>query len=451
MRQSPPPAKLHRQASEYPPLAEGGPTLVLPPWDYAQNRRQQGRLPTGGCLYGGQSTTFWAPVRDRLHLTDGPIGCSVYAQPNRPYDPGPNGIAGFAGLNLSTDFRERDVVFGGEPKLARALAEAETLFPLNHGVTVLSTCPVALIGDDIDAVARRHGQASGKPANAVHCAGFRRADGIGDTHAALAADWRARARPTVTRHANSVALLCRDMHGGWRHVAALLGALGLEVVARWPAAANTASMARLGDVALAVCVDMEYWGRLLQRQFGVDWINVSFLGPSATDTSLRAIAARFDHTIRDRAEALIAEHSPPAHAAVAAARPLLAGRLYLSFAPLLPHTLTVYREFGIRAGSSMQGWPLADGSWHAGDSRSHGERSPAEVEHLLAIAQPDLVDGLGQDAACLGKRGHGHIDDAAARQLAHAQGYAGTPGLVRLFLRLFAPPHRPRLRAPWRC
>ncbi|MDD3484951.1 MAG: hypothetical protein PHT68_18615, partial [Azovibrio restrictus] len=76
--------KLHRRPTDYPALGPGCPEISLPPWHGSMNRHLSGRMPVGGCLYGGQTATFWAPLQDLLHLTDGPVGCGVYAQDNRP-------------------------------------------------------------------------------------------------------------------------------------------------------------------------------------------------------------------------------------------------------------------------------------------------------------------------------------------------------------------------------
>lgn len=446
-----PAEKLHRENDDYPSLAPGCPPVSLPAWNYAWNRLQMGRAATGGCLYGGQSTTFWTPTTDRLHLTNGPIGCGLYAQANRPQGVGVAGVDAFSGINLGTDFQEKDVVFGGEKKLAQAVAEADRLFPLHRGMTLLSTCPIALIGDDVDAVAREQAQRLGRPLAAVHCAGFRRGDGIGDTHRTLFRTWRDSAAPALPPGPKDVVLLCREMGGAWRGIVALLEHLGLRVVARWPGGSDTGQISRLGGGRLAVSIDMDYWARQLQRQFGLPWVAADFLGPSATRDSLRTIAAALDDEVHQRAEAVIAQEEASAQALIAACRQRLAGKLYFSFAPLQAANLRVYQDFGIRAGSGLQGWPAKDGSWHhPALPRRYQEMTPTEAEALLHQAQPDLVDGPGQDAAALAKAGFPILDDAGRQALQRAAiGYAGTAMLAAELLRLFDAPVRRLQRAPW--
>jgi hypothetical protein len=75
-------------------------------------------------------------------------------------------------MNFSTDFTENDIVFGGDKKLKKALKEIDVLFPLNNGITIQSECPIGLIGDDIQAVAKVHKKESDKPTIAISRCSF---------------------------------------------------------------------------------------------------------------------------------------------------------------------------------------------------------------------------------------------------------------------------------------
>lgn len=88
---------------------------------------------------------------DALHLVHGPIGCAVYTWDIRgALSSGPK----LHRLSFSTDMQERDVIFGGEKKLYRALVE---LIDRHAPATafVYSTCIVGIIGDDLEAVCRK--------------------------------------------------------------------------------------------------------------------------------------------------------------------------------------------------------------------------------------------------------------------------------------------------------
>lgn len=413
--------------------------MSIPPWSYDWNRTQAGRMPNGGCLYGGQTSTYWAPMHELLHLTHGPAGCSVYAHANRAGAAGAHPVPGWPGLNLGTDFQERDIVFGGETKLARAMAEADALFPTQHGMTAFSTCPVALIGDDIDAVARRHARTGGQIAQPLHCAGFRRADGLGAMQSAIVGTWRAwRDAPAAPPEEDAVALLCRDTHGAWKTLARWLTGLGLTIVAHWPAASGPDQVRRFAQARCVISLDMDDWGERFAHEFGVPWVAADFLGPGATTRSLHAIARLCSPATRANIEAEIRREAPIAQAVVETHRARLAGRLYFSFAPLTREQAELYACFGMRAGSTLQGWPGTEGGWcRLPQPSRYPEMTPSEVDAALAAARPDIVDGIGQDFWAMRKRGLTVLDDAARCAWSHAAiGYRGTEALAQLLARL---------------
>jgi hypothetical protein len=61
--------------------------------------------------------------------------------------------------------QDQDIVFGGEKKLEAAVREAYDLFH-PKAITVFSTCPVGLIGDDMHAVARKMKESSASTCSA---------------------------------------------------------------------------------------------------------------------------------------------------------------------------------------------------------------------------------------------------------------------------------------------
>ena len=76
-------------------------------------------------------------------------------------------------MNFTSEFQEKDIVFGGDKKLDQLIDEIEQLFPLSKGISVQSECPIGLIGDDIEAVAKRKSAEHQKTIVPVRCEGFR--------------------------------------------------------------------------------------------------------------------------------------------------------------------------------------------------------------------------------------------------------------------------------------
>ena len=109
-----------------------------------------------------------------IHISHGPVGCGYWSwSGRRNYYIGTTGVDTFGTMHFTSDFQERDIVFGGDKKLAKMIQEIDELFPLNRGVSVQSECPIGLIGDDIEAVAKKSSKEIGKPVIPVRCEGFR--------------------------------------------------------------------------------------------------------------------------------------------------------------------------------------------------------------------------------------------------------------------------------------
>ena len=108
-----------------------------------------------GCACAGSRGVCWGPVKDVIHISHGPVGCGMYStMGRRHYANGTTGVDIFTTLNVTSDFQERDIVFGGDKNLKAIIDELKKLFPLPKGYTIQSECPIGLIGDDIEAVAK---------------------------------------------------------------------------------------------------------------------------------------------------------------------------------------------------------------------------------------------------------------------------------------------------------
>src|SRR5271165_7562923 len=133
-----------------------------------------GVMTVRGCAYAGSKGVVWGPVKDMVHISHGPVGCGQYSRAGRRnYYIGTTGVNTFVTMNFTSDFQEKDIVFGGDKKLAKLITELEQLFPLSKGISVQSECPIGLIGDDIEAVARKKSKDIGKVVVPVRCEGFR--------------------------------------------------------------------------------------------------------------------------------------------------------------------------------------------------------------------------------------------------------------------------------------
>jgi nitrogenase molybdenum-iron protein alpha chain len=133
-----------------------------------------GVMTARGCAYAGSKGVVWGPIKDMIHISHGPVGCGYWSwSGRRNYYVGKTGIDSFGTMHFTSDFQERDIVFGGDKKLIKIIHEIEELFPLNRGISIQSECPIGLIGDDIEAVAKNTSKEIGKPVIPLRCEGFR--------------------------------------------------------------------------------------------------------------------------------------------------------------------------------------------------------------------------------------------------------------------------------------
>jgi len=71
---------------------------------------------------------------------------------------------------------------------------------------------------------------------------------------------------------------------------------------------------------------MNYIARHMEEAYGIPWMEYNFFGPTKIEASIRAIAARFDDTIKANAEKVIAKHRAEMDAVIAKYRPRLNGK-----------------------------------------------------------------------------------------------------------------------------
>jgi nitrogenase molybdenum-iron protein alpha chain len=261
-------------------------------------------------------------------------------------------------MNFTSDFQEKDIVFGGDKKLAKIITEIEQLFPLNKGISVQSECPIGLIGDDIEAVSKKANKEIGKPVVPVRCEGFRGVSQSLGHHIANDAirDWVLENRdgdesfPTTPY---DVAVIGDYNIGGdaWAS-RTLLEEMGLRVVAQWSGDGTIAEMEKTPKVKLNLihCYrSMNYIARHMEEKYNIPWIEYNFFGPTKIAESLRKIAALFDETIQAGAERVIERYKSEYDAVIAKYRPRLEGkRVMLYVGGLRPrHVIGAYEDLGM--------------------------------------------------------------------------------------------------------
>jgi len=361
-----------------------------------------------GCAYAGSKGVVWGPVKDMIHISHGPIGCGQYSRAGRRnYYVGTTGVDTYVTMNFSTDYQEKDIVFGGDKKLKAALAEIDELFPLNNGISIQSECPIGLIGDDIQAVAKAYKKETGTPTVAVSCEGFRGVSQSLGHHIAndvirdeVLSDNAYKKDFESTPYDVSI-IGDYNIDGDAWSSRILLEEMGLRVIAQWTGDATYKEMtiAPKAKINLLHCYrSMNYVVRHMEQEFGVPWMEYNFFGPTKTTESLRKIAAFFDESIQAKTEAVIAKYTKMTDAVIAKYKPKLAGKTVMLYVGgLRPrHVIGAYEDLGMEVIGT--GYEFGHGDDY---KRTKEELSRAtliyddvneyELEQFVKKLKPDLV------------------------------------------------------------
>lgn len=361
-----------------------------------------------GCAYAGSKGVVWGPIKDMVHISHGPIGCGQYSRAGRRnYYIGTTGVDTYVTMNFSTDYNEKDIVFGGDKKLKAALAEIDELFPLNNGISIQSECPIGLIGDDIQAVAKGYKKESGKPTVAVSCEGFRGVSQSLGHH--IANDMiRDEVLPDNSYKKDfestpyDVAIIGDYNIGGdaWSS-RILLEEMGLRVIAQWSGDTTykELTMAPKAKLNLLHCYrSMNYVVRHMEQEFGVPWIEYNFFGPTKTTESLRKIAACFDESVQAKTEAVIAKYTAMTDKVIAKYRPKLEGKTVMLYVGgLRPrHVIGAYEDLGMVIIGT--GYEFGHGDDYkrtkdelVGTTLIYDDVNEYELEKFVQKLKPDLV------------------------------------------------------------
>ena len=122
------------------------------------------------------SSVMAASIPNTVLIFHGPVGCGscflTFAGVTKEYQTTRGNDDSVGMIWFSTALDEIDVITGGEPKLERAILEAEQRFH-PHAIFIANTCVPAIIGDDIDNVASRLRSRVNAKIIPLYCEGFR--------------------------------------------------------------------------------------------------------------------------------------------------------------------------------------------------------------------------------------------------------------------------------------
>ncbi len=363
-----------------------------------------------GCAYAGSKGVVWGPIKDMVHISHGPVGCGQYSwAARRNYYIGTTGIDSFVTMQFTSDFQEKDIVFGGDKKLEKIVDEVQELFPLNKGITIQSECPIGLIGDDIEAVAKKKSKEyDGKTIVPVRCEGFRGVSQSLGHHIANDAvrdyifDKSDPEKNKFEATPYDVAIIGDYNIGGdaWSS-RILLEEMGLRVIAQWSGDGSIAELENTPKAKLNIlhCYrSMNYISRHMEEKYGIPWVEYNFFGPTKIEDSLRQIANFFDDSIKEKTEAVIAKYKSLTDAVIAKYKPRLQGKKVMLFVGgLRPrHVIGAYEDLGMEVIGTGYEFGHNDDYQRTSHYVKNGtliydDVTGYEFEKFVENLQPDLV------------------------------------------------------------
>lgn len=324
----------------------------------ANTRTTPGIITQRGCTYAGCKGVILGPTRDIVNITHGPIGCGFYSwltRRNQTRTSGPTDH-NFMTYCFSTDMQEENIVFGGEKKLRAAIQEAYDLFK-PKAISIFSTCPVGLIGDDVHAVAREMREKLGINIFGFSCEGYKGVSQSAGHHLANNGIFThvVGLNDNVKEGKYKINLLGEYNIGGDAfEVDRILDDCGITLISTFSGNStyDQFANAHTADLNTIMCHrSINYVAEMMETKYGIPWIKINFIGAEATAKSLRKIAKYFeDPELIERVEAVIAREMPPVIETRDEVRSRCEGKVAMLFVggSRAHHYQELFREIGMK-------------------------------------------------------------------------------------------------------
>ncbi|HWQ41920.1 MAG TPA: nitrogenase component 1 [Desulfosporosinus sp.] len=260
--------------------------------------RERAFQQNSGCILNFYLTVRVATIRDAVMIMHAPVGCSspalLYREVYRRIPAGLGRPEKFDFHWLTTNFNEKDVVFGAVDKLKFAIQEAENRYH-PKAIIVLTSCTSGIIGEDIEGVVNDIQPEINATIVPVHCEGVR--SRIVQT--GYDAFWHAILKYLVKKPQKkqkdlvNVASMLSYTWQDRMEITRLLGKLGLRANFI-PEFASVEQFEMLSEAAVTapLCPTYtEYLSKGLEQEYGVPYfLNPSPVGIKNTSEWLRKIA-----------------------------------------------------------------------------------------------------------------------------------------------------------------
>ncbi len=286
-----------------------------------------GSVSQRACVYCGARVVL-NPITDAFHIVHGPIGCASYTWDIR------GSLSSGSDLyrnSFSTDLREKDIIFGGAAKLTAAIDEVVQKYQAKL-IFVYATCIVGVIGDDVEAVCTAAEKKYKIRVIAVKAPGF---SGTKRQGYKLACDAMMRLiRPYQlskdTLHHGVNILGDFNLAGEIWLIKNYFKKIGIEVISTFTGDASYEKLIKAPSAALNIvqCAGSSmYLAKLMEEEFGIPYMKVSFFGIEDTSASIMRVAQMLgDAGVVEKAVNLTKRESCRLRSFMEKYRPYLAGK-----------------------------------------------------------------------------------------------------------------------------
>ncbi len=269
-----------------------------------------GTISERGCAYCGAKHVIGTPMKDVIHISHGPNGCTYDTWQTKRYISDNDNFQ--LKYTFATDVKEKHVVFGAEGLLKKSMHEAFDAFPNIKRMTVYQTCTTALIGDDVDAIAKEvmaeRGDVDVFVCNSPGFAGPSQSGG----HHKINIAWLNQKVGTVEPEYLGEHVINYvgeyNIQGDQEVMIDYFNRMGIQVLSTFTGNGSYDSLRMMHRAHLNVleCArSAEYICDELRVRYGIPRLDIDGFGFEPLANSLRKVALFFG--IEDKAEAIIAE------------------------------------------------------------------------------------------------------------------------------------------------
>ncbi|MGG6270885.1 nitrogenase iron-molybdenum cofactor biosynthesis protein NifE [Leptolyngbya sp. AN03gr2] len=281
----------------------------------------------GGCAFDGAMIAL-VPIADVAHLVHGPIACAGNSWGSRGSLSSGETLYK---MGFTTDINENDVIFGGEKRLYKAIAEVHERYQ-PAAVFVYATCVTALIGDDLDAVCKKASEKLGVPVVPVNSPGFTGSKNLGNRIGgeALLEYVVGTGEPEFTTPYDINLIGEYNIAGEMWGVLPLFEKLGIRVLSKITGDARYKEITYAHRAKLNVMICSKAlinMGRKMEERYGIPYIEESFYGIADMNRCLRNVAEKLgDVELQARVEQLIIDETAKLDEALVPYRKRLKGK-----------------------------------------------------------------------------------------------------------------------------